>query len=416
VNIKQPHLRAIGYRLFAFLLGLFVLTAAGYLAQGDEESMYRVTRNLLGGQEMAIGRESVTLPGYSEFRFLPTRPMAVETTSAVPGPDGGFYSKYAPGQSLLALPLFVLGDLLDLLWSMWPQLGSRLLVAMLNPLALAATGWLLFHFVVRLGYSISLGVIIGLTFGLSTMVWPYVNTFYPQPATGFFLLFVAFAFFRWQASGRARWVWWIGWALGAALLMRPPALIVLPGLAVVMWLQSRHWSERFSLARQVGLPLLAAAGITLFYNWLRFGSPFDSGYYEVAWTTPPLLGLFGLLFSSGKGVFLYAPILLLSVGAIPLFYQKHRLLTLMISLWWVAYLSFYAPYNFWTGGVNLGASFSAAACGRLAAALRSHSAPEKNPNGRPALCCAVYFGHGHSITGGAGRSRSLSGRAAGNRR
>lgn len=348
---------SIGWRLFAFLAGLYILTAAGYLVSGDEETMYRVTRNLAWGQGLAVGQEKLVLSAPDGTELMPARPVEIETTSAVPGRAGALYSKYALGQSILALPLFTLGQLLDPLWPGWPQLGPRLAVAMLNPLMLAATGWLLFHFVLRLGYSARLAVVITLAFGLSTMAWPYVNTFYPQPAKGFFVLLAAFSFERWRVERTRRWLGWLGLALAAAVLMRVTALVLLPGLGVMLWLETRSWAERLGLAWPVGAPLGLAVGLSLFYNWLRFGSPFDSGYYEVAWTIPVILGLYGLLFSSGKSIFLYAPLLLLVVGTLPLFFKQHRSLAGLVSLWWVSYLALYAPYNFWTGGFNWGPRF-----------------------------------------------------------
>lgn len=346
-----------GARLFALLLAIYALTAAGYLAMGDEETMFRVTRNLAGGAGLAVGRESVVLPAQLAGGFLPATPLGLDTTSAVPGVGGELYSKYGLGQSLLGLPLFAAGRLLDALWPQWPQLGPRLVLSLLNPLALAATGWLLYHTVRVLGYPAKWARWTALAFGLGSMAWPYVNTWYPQPATGFFLLLAVFSFERWRRSRAAGWLGWLGAALGAALLLRSTSAIALPGVALVLWLESRSWPERRRVAARVGLPLAGAVALTLGYNWLRFGQPLDSGYYEVAWTTPPLLGLYGLLVSSGKGVFLYTPLLLLAVGGLPVFFQQQRRLALLITLWWVAYLAFYAPYNFWTGGVNWGPRF-----------------------------------------------------------
>jgi hypothetical protein len=48
--------------------------------------------------------------------------------------------------------------------------------------------------------------------------------------------------------------------------------------------------------------------VMAFYNQVRFGNPFETGYGEEAgaFTTPLLLGLYGLLLSPGKGLFEYA--------------------------------------------------------------------------------------------------------------
>lgn len=343
--------------LFALLLGIYLLTAGGYLANGDEETMYRVTRNLAWRQGLAIGWEAVTLPPQSHTGFLPTQPFGLETTSISPGRDDRLYSRSFLGQSLLVLPLFGLGTLFEWVWEAWPQLFLRFFVALFNPLVLAMSGWLLFGVLIALGYSTRLGVILAPAFCLATMAWPYVNTFYPQPVVGFLLLTVTYSLVRWSQDRAWRWVWLAGVALATAFVVRSAMLITLPGLAVAIWMLSRSWPERWGLAWRFGLPLTMALGINIGYNWLRFGSPLDSGYYEVAWTTPPLLGLYGLLFSPGKGVFLYTPLLLLSLAALPLFWRKHPPLAAMLALWWLAYLAFYAPYNFWTGGVNWGPRF-----------------------------------------------------------
>ena len=346
-----------GRCLLALLLGIYLLTAGGYLADGDEETMFRVTRNLAWGQGVAVGREELTLVGQNALDFLPAEAMLFPSTSAVPGVDNGLYSKYALGQSLLAIPFFSLGTGLDLLSTVWPQLNARFVVALVNPVVLAVTGWLLFRLTVALGYAAKIGFLLAVAFAVATVVWPYANTFYPQPTVGLLLLLVAFAVQQWEQSRNLRWTWIIGVALAVAVLVRSAVVITLPGVAVALWMTTHTWAERRAAAWRIGLLLAAGVAVSLFYNWLRFGSPFDSGYYEVAWTTPPLLGLYGLLFSPGKGIFLYTPLLLLSVAALPLFWQAHRHLAVMIGLWWLAFLAFYAPYNFWTGGVNWGPRF-----------------------------------------------------------
>jgi hypothetical protein len=61
-------------------VGIYLLTAGGYLSNGDEETMYRVTRNLAWGQKLTIGRKALTLPAQhvgflpaEDFCFLPPR-------------------------------------------------------------------------------------------------------------------------------------------------------------------------------------------------------------------------------------------------------------------------------------------------------------------------------------------------------
>jgi len=99
-----------------------------------------------------------------------------------------------------------------------------------------------------------------------------------------------------------------------------------------------------------GLGALPGLGAWLWYNAIRYGSPFTLGYTldrdgTLGFSTPLATGLHGLLFSSGKSVFLYIPLLFLSVTRLRPFLRAHRrespvvfvpaLLTLgVISCWW----------------------------------------------------------------------------------
>jgi len=61
------------------------------------------------------------------------------------------------------------------------------------------------------------------------------------------------------------------------------------------------------------LPVLLFLALALGYNFMRFGSLFQTGYGGMAvFSTPLLVGLYGLLFSAGKSLFLYAPIVALA--------------------------------------------------------------------------------------------------------
>jgi hypothetical protein len=104
-------------------------------------------------------------------------------------------------------------------------------------------------------------------------------------------------------------------------------------------------------------PLALALGINAWYSVLRFGSPLSSGYSEATWDIPFLYGLYGMLFSPGKSVFLYNPIILLALIGVPLLARRHRDEALLITLLAVSFLALYASYSFWTGGWNWGPRF-----------------------------------------------------------
>ena len=342
---------------FALLLCLLLLTSGGHLVVGDEETMFRVTQNLVSGRDLAVGRETLTLPAQSNSLFLPATTLELPTTSAVTGRDGKLFSKYALGLSLLAVPLYLLGQgLAAVSGAATAGDAARLWVSFLNPLALAGCGWLLLRFSRAFGFRQSTGRWLALAFVFASMAWPYAKTFYPQPALTFLLLWLVYACcrWRWQPSGAKETA--IAAAAAGIVLVRPSEAILLPLVGIyLLWAAPHHRHWRAVSALTIGT--LFALLVTAWYNWYRFGSLLQTGYHEIAWTTPPVLGLYGLLVSPGKGILLYAPLLVLALGAWPLFARRHRREALLFGGLWLALLAFYAPYNFWTGGFNWGPRF-----------------------------------------------------------
>jgi hypothetical protein len=86
------------------------------------------------------------------------------------------------------------------------------------------------------------------------------------------MLFTVIALVEWQGRRRA---WLIGLAIALAALARPPVLLAaIPfGLAFALTGQRRR-------SHLVGFssPLVLAIGLSGLYDWLRFGSPSETGY------------------------------------------------------------------------------------------------------------------------------------------
>jgi hypothetical protein len=343
------------------LASILILSAGGHLVAFDEETVFRVTQNLVSGGGLAVGSEMLVIPAQSNPQFLPSQVERIPSTSTAIGRGNLAYSKYGIGQSLLAIPLYLAGDL----WkgflskideSELPMNASRLAVSMLNPIALALTGWLLVLFGRALGYSLRSARWVALAYVFTSFAWPYVKTFYPQPSVAFFLLAIVYCAYRWRIDLNPLWLWALSGSLAAMILIRLDTVIVLPALVLYLALGAspdRRW--RWILPLAAGLAVAGAA--TLAYNWSRFGSLTSTGYDEIAWNNPVVGGLYGLLFSPGKGVFVYAPLLILAVGAIVIFVRSHRAEAFLFIGLWLSYLVFYAPYNFWTGGFNWGPRF-----------------------------------------------------------
>lgn len=135
--------------------------------------------------------------------------------------------------------------------------------------------------------------------------------------------------------------------LAISILFRPTNLLALPIWGFAVWRNGKRaiWSGLFVVA---GLLALA------FYNWLRFYSPFIFGYNGEAFRSNLLIGLYGLLLSPGRSLFLYSPILALAIPGTWFFYKRERTLTLACIITVIAYIFTIALWNSWDGGVTWG--------------------------------------------------------------
>jgi len=106
----------------------------------------------------------------------------------------------------------------------------------------------------------------------------------------------------------------------------------------------------------------AAIGVVplLVYNMLAFGNPLEQGYGTKPFDTSPLAGLYGLLLSPSRGLFVYEPYILFAFATIVLLkpgrdHLELRLLSLTYA--WAATAILYSTYAEWWGGRVFGPRF-----------------------------------------------------------
>ncbi len=355
--------------IFLFLCGFYLLTMSGHTYSPDEETMLAVTRGLIERRDVAVVVEDGA-------------PIA----ALRPGRDGGRYSPYGVLPSLLAVPLHLLGSLVA---PAGPpaDYATRFAVTALNAPLTAATAALLAWWALRLGATRAWATALALLYGLATLAWPYARTFFSEPLAALLILAAAEradAARRLPPGAPARlWALFLsGLAIGLVLPTRIAAGVALPVIALyVLWLAwnaeagpatvtapapvvgtTEQTRAVYALRAMVtwASGLLPGLALLVWYNLARFGTPIASGYASEGslFTTPLLEGLYGLLLSPGKSVFLYAPALLLALpGGLALWRRGARATVVLVSGLFLSHLVLYACWGEWHGGGVWGPRF-----------------------------------------------------------
>jgi len=316
--------------LFAFLL--FALSGGGRIVGSDEVTMLELSRAMLAGR------------------------IDVPAGATLEGRDGRHYTKNAPGQAILALPLVATAQTVTRVTGLSPErreLAVRFVTSFFNAIVTAVLLAVFYLFVRWLGARDGAALVTALLLGFTTPVWVYAKSFMAEPLQALGLLLALWGALRARHDPRRPWMAGTGFLLAVLVKpsMGPLALMALAPL----------WSRgRRGFLTTVGVGMVAVLLFAL-YNLARFGNPFQSGYGSQAtlggYSTPLWVGLYGLLLSSGKGVLWFAPVLWLApAGARAMRHAggvRRAAVTATLAATGVALL-LYGSFEHWAGDGSFG--------------------------------------------------------------
>ncbi|HEY7624188.1 MAG TPA: hypothetical protein VIA63_04105 [Candidatus Limnocylindria bacterium] len=264
-----------------------------------------------------------------------------------PGPNDHVCSVFPPGMGLLALPFFapfVVAGFKPLDLGLLVH-GGHVVAALVEVLAT-----LLLWSVVRRFASARWSIVLVVLYFLATSVrtvasqalWQHAGVHLGVASALWLVL-------REEPIGLGRELL-AGVAVGLGAVVRQTTALVSIGLNGLR--PMRLLVGLIGLA--IGLaPLLA-------YDYVAFGSPLEQGYGTKPFDTPVQTGLYGLLLSPSRGLFVYCPYLVFAFLALIRAWRwpgevAVRLRGLFVV--WLATLVLYSTYAEWWGGRVFGARF-----------------------------------------------------------
>jgi hypothetical protein len=288
------------------------------------------------------------------------------------GVDGYYYSKWYPLLSVLAVPFVAVGLAIGSALHLPEYYVAGACALTLSTLLTAASASFIVLLALRLGGDRQMACLAALSFAFGTIALTYAGSFFAEPLLGF--LIIASLYFATGKTNSAT----VGASLiaGVAILAKPPAAILGPILSLYFICKKRSLST-------ICMPLLATGFFAIvygIYNYVRFGDPLSFGQawmsnipnqivsIKVAapssvelnlwhWLTlklaTPAQGIYGLLFSSGRGLLWYCPPVVLAGIALCRIPKNKRLEALNISAIFVGLLLIYSG-PWWSGGWSWG--------------------------------------------------------------
>jgi hypothetical protein len=248
-------------------------------------------------------------------------------------------SRYPVAAGMLALPFMGVG-----LGTGWIARTVYVFdVAKFSAAFITAFAVLAFFLCARLLTNVKTSVLATVAFGFGTSVWSTASQGLWQHTPSVLFLSLALWFLiRGERSG-ANTVAPAGMFLALAFVSRPTTLVIAAVFALYVLIEYRSAFIRFALW---GVPPVL---LFLLYNYAVNGSPFVFGYQEgVAsqFGLPQWEAIQGLLFSTGRGLFVYSPFLLLAPIGLALGWKSpRRNLYIALTIAGVAYTLIMAAWG-----------------------------------------------------------------------
>jgi len=255
-------------RLFWLFLALYLMTWGGHYTSGDGLRKVQWAKQIVSGG-----------------------PYWLDTMTGAP-------PKYGIGHSLVAAPGMFISSVLQSRLGLHTESAFYTLLFVING---ALMMYLIGRYLCSL-YSSSRVWWASLLIGLATSWWPYTKLDFTEPLV-LTTFFAAFLLLRENKP-------WTGFLVAASLVLLRTDTVVLIALLVAWQAFRTSWRPALTRATLCLLPAIVLSGAI---NYLRFGTLRDSGYAGESFTNPLLIGLYGMLFSAGKSVFLFSPPLILGI-------------------------------------------------------------------------------------------------------
>lgn len=344
MTTRSGHASKLAALVFAACLCAYFATAGGHLYSIDEICVAAIADSLSDGNGFAFKQD-----------ILDATLIRIPTL-AIKGSDGRYYSKYAPLNSVLLAPFIMAGKSVSRFFpdGSPPEAPLHFTAGFLPPIIAAATVAAIAWMCAAFGLSLRVSASAALLCAFGAIIAPYSKMNFSENLVGLIIVLCFAGIAGARAGGGKKALVLIAASIAMLPLAKVSALVVAP----ILFYYAASGKNRAGSLAALAAGLAAGIAVSAFFNYSRFGSPFNTGY-EQGWTASHMAAaLYGLVFSSDKSFFVYSPIMLLAVAGIPSAVRAGRLHeTVSAFMVFFALLMLHSSWDSWGGGHAWGPRF-----------------------------------------------------------
>lgn len=266
----------------------------------------------------------------------------------------GDFSSYTPAGLLSIL------SYLPMEWANWVFVNPnehilRDFISLFTLPLMTAFICIIFYLVVlELFDSIETALQTTLLFAFTTMIWPYSKMGMEIQHT-LWSIASLWMLILWKKRGKRLYLVFFGICAGLILQTKVYGFVMTSAMCLYVLgdiiIGSKGKKDALRFLASFFLPVFCFLLLLLIMNKVRFGSFLLGSRYNVGYEAkriPIWQGLFGFLFSSGKSIFIYNPLLIISIFFIPKFFRRFGYLKVLLILAFGMGLVFHSLLWIWT--------------------------------------------------------------------
>lgn len=205
-------------------------------------------------------------------------------------------------------------------------------------------------------------IAVAFLYGFTTISFAYSTTGF-NIIEGTLMILLSFLFYRrFKKTNSSINLIFVAMSLGFGLTVRYDTAIFALVLSSFLIIEIMKKKQRVRNVVMFVIPIIFFVSIIVYVDVIRFGSPLGTATIAKAPTgpgntTPLHLGIFGLLFSPGAGIFIFAPILLTAFISFVDLYRKDKFEVLPFIAYISVMLIFFGSWTSWHGFVGWSARY-----------------------------------------------------------